>query len=366
MISLSKLLFFAVVLIPLISSIYYNFFYATPVYISTSKVIVKSLGSPQAPEGLSAFLSTLGILQPTTSGAYLVMDYILSKDAMFKLEEKFALKEHFSSQNWDILKRFDPFNIDSSYENFYEYYKGKVVEAYIDSHSGVLAIKVRSAQPEYSYAIAEELIKLSEEFVNKLNERSAKTALSYYKEQLLKSKKRVRDFSEKIKLFLNKKKLISPEHQIAVILQLVAELQSILISKQLELSTLKSVAPQNPKIRELEREIELIKKRIDKFLKELVGSKNSLATHSVELELLKSELLMLQKEVEMNLIAFLQAQNQAYLQHLFIETVERPRMPDAPMEPRRFRNVFITFVICFALWGVLALFISGVKEHIGE
>jgi len=65
-------------------------------------------------------------------------------------------------------------------------------------------------------------------------------------------------------------------------------------------------------------------------------------------------------------MAFLRAQNQAYLQHLFIETVESPRVPDAPMEPRKFRNVFITFVVSFALWGILTLFLAGVREHIGE
>jgi len=358
-------LFIGVVIIPTLLAIFYNFFYATPVYISSSKVVVKNLGSPGSVEGFGAFLSTLGILQPT-SGSYLVMDYILSKDAMFKLEGKFSLKEHYSSERWDILKRFDPFGINPSYENFYEYYKDRVIEAYIDTHSGVLTMKVRSAEPEYSYAIAKELITLSEEFVNKLNERSAKTALLYYREQLERSREKVKKFAKKIKRFLNKKKLVSPEQQVAVLLQLIAELQSRLISRQLELSTLKSVAPQNPRIKELEREIVQIKKKIDKLLKKLAGSKNSLATHSVELQLLQSEFDLLRKEVEINLMAFLQAQNQAYLQHLFIETVESPRIPDAPMEPRKLRNVFVTFVVSFALWGVLMLFISGIREHVGE
>jgi len=355
--------FVLLVLVPTFLAVLYNFFYATPVYISGAKVVVKSLGST-GPEGFSAFLSALGILQPTTSGAYLVMDYILSKDAMFKLEEKFSLKEHYSSERWDILKRFDPFNINPSYENFYEYYTDFVVESYVDSHSGVLNFKVRSAEPTYSYAIASELIKLSEEFVNRLNRRSSLTALSYYKEQLERSKERVKAFAEKIKNFLNKKGLVSPEQQVAVLLQLIAELQSQLITKQLELSTLLSVAPSNPRVKELERQIKLIKSKINRLLKKLAGSKNSLATYSVELRLLESEFEMLRREVEMNLMAFLQAQNQAYLQHLFIETVESPRVPDAPMEPRKFR--FITFVVSFALWGVLMLFISGVKEHLGE
>lgn len=364
-ISVSKL-FLILVVIPTLLGVLYNLVVATPRYVSEAKVIIKSLGAGEMPGGLGSLLSAVGVLQPSTAGAYLVIDHIYSRDVMFQLEKKFKIKEYYSSKDWDILMRFDPFNIDSSYENFYEYYKSKVVESFLDTNSGVLYIRVRAKDPDYAYTLANELIKISENFVNKINERASMTALEYYKEQLENSKRKVKEFAEKVKNFLTKKKVIAPEQEVGVILSMVATLQGKLIEKQIELSTIMSVAPKNPRVPELKREIEQIKREIKKFLNKLTGKRNSLAAHSVELELLKSELLMLQKEVKMNLAAFLQAQNQAYLQHLFIETVEKPIKPDAPTEPKAGRNIFVIFAISFAIWGVVSLLIAGVKEHVEE
>jgi capsular polysaccharide transport system permease protein len=114
----------------------------------------------------------------------------------------------------------------------------------------------------------------------------------------------------------------------------------------------------------LEEQARLIRKKINELMRQLFNSKNSIAGGSVKLQILKSQFLLLQKEVEMNLMAFLQAQNQAYLQHLFIETLDKPRIPDTPTEPEKFKNVFVAFTLSFAVWGILVLFIAGIREHV--
>jgi len=360
----AKVLFFFIVVGTTLITLVYNFFIATPVYVTTAQIVVKSLGSGGGVEGLGNLLSSIGVLQPSTSGAYLVRDYMLSKDAMFKLDEKFKLRDYYSSDKWDFVQRFDPFNLDKSYESFYRYYRSKVVEAYVDSKTGAVFLKTRAADAEYSYNLAKELIYLSEDFVNKLNRRSSITALNYYKAQLENSRKKLREFAEKLKRFLEQKRILAPEQQTASIIQLITQLQAKLIDVELELANIKLLSPQNPKIESLEYQSRLIKQQINALMHELFNKRDSLAKNSVELELLKSELQMLQKELEMNLMAFLQAQNQAYLQHLFIETVDKPRIPDAPTEPEKFKNVFVAFALSFAVWGILVLFIAGIREHI--
>ena len=362
----ARLLFLIIVVVPTFIGVIYNLFLATPIYVAEAKVVVKSLGGGEMPGGLGSLLSAVGVLYPSTSGAYLVMDHVRSRDVMFNLEGKFGIKEYYSSEEWDILRRFDPFHLDPSYENFYQYYTNRVVEIFLDTNSGVVTLRVRGKDPGYPTEILEELISISEDFVNRVNRRASMTALRYYREQLERSKEKVREFAKKVKRFLMEKKVVAPEQEVGVLLGMVAELQGHLISKQLELSTIESVAPENPKISQLRREIKELKKEIDSFLSKITGRKDSLAIHSVELELLKAELLMLQKEVEMNLGAFLQSQNQAHLQHLFIETVEKPTKPDAPTEPKAGRNIFVIFAISFALWGVVSLLIAGVREHTEE
>jgi len=358
--------FFIIVLLPTMLSAIYFLFIATPTYVCESKLVIKTLGVQEGTSGLHFLLQSIGLLAPSSSGGYLLMNYIHSRDAMFELDKEFKLKEYYSSKRWDFLRRFDPFRIDPSYENFYLYYKDFVVNLSMDPHSSIVIVKTRSLDPDYCYELSKGIIKMSERFINEMNRRSSLTALRYFKEQLEESRRKVKDFSKKIIRFINKTKVVSPEQQIAILLQTTAKLQEQLILKQLELSQLLSVAPQNPQIDNLRREIKEIRKEIKRNIKKIAGTKSSVGPLSVELELMKAEMQMLYKEVEANLTAYLQAQNQAFLQHLFIETVEKPVKPDSPTEPKTGRDIFVVFAISLALWGVISLFFAGVKEHMGE
>ncbi|HCP10156.1 MAG TPA: hypothetical protein DIT22_05570 [Thermodesulfobacterium commune] len=360
--TISKLFLFIVV-IPTFLTSFYLLFIATPIYISESKIIIKSSAPSPSFTGLSSLLKSVGVLEPSIVGSYFVMNYIHSRDAMFELDKKYQIKKYYESSKLDFLQRFDPLRIDPSYENFSEYYKDKVVTSFLDPTSSILTIRVRAADKEYAYNLAKELVKMSERFVNALNARSSYTALEYYKQQLEDSRKKVKKLGSNIAQFLTKTGVVSPEQQIGAVLQSTIRLQEQLIGKQIELLGIISVAPENPKIPILKEEIRQLKTEIDKNLNFLAGAKDSIAPHAVELELLKTELQMLQKEVEANFAAYLQAQNQAFMQQLFIEKIEEPFVPDAPMEPERLKIIFTVFAISFALWGILSILIAGIKEH---
>lgn len=359
----SKKLFLILVVIPTFLTFVYVTLVATRIYISEAKIIIKSSTPASSYSGLSSLLKSVGVLEPSIVGSYFVMNYIHSRDAMFELDKKYQIKKYYEKGNLDFLQRFDSLGIDPSYENFHKYYQDKVVNPLLDITSSILTIQVRAADKEYAYKLTKELVQMSERFVNALNVRSSHSTLDYYKQQLEDSRKKVRTLASNIAQFLTKTGLVSPEQQIGAMIQSTTKLQEQLIAKQIELLGIISIAPENPRIPNLKREIQQLKAEIDKNLNSLAGSKDSIAPHAVELELLKTELLMLQKEVEANFAAYLQAQNQAFMQQLFIEKIEEPFVPDAPMEPERLKIIFTVFAISFALWGVLSILIAGIKEH---
>ncbi len=360
-----RALFLLIVVIPtFLATIYYTFL-ATDVYITEAKVIVKTLSPPSTSlGGISGILQSLGIPEPFTKGAYVIIDHIRSRDVMFELDRKYHLKDYYSSSRWDILQRFDPLGIDPSYENFFErYYKDNVIKAYLDTNSGILTFQIMAADPDYGYEISKDILSISERFINELNKRASFTALEHFRTQLEDTRNKVRLFSRRIIKYMSETQIITPQEQIGLILQQIAKLQEHLISKQFELSRLFSIAPMNPKIENLKREIEEIKREIDTKMALLTGKDGSMGAYSVELELLRADLQLLQRELEANLSAFLQAQNQLLLQHLFIERVEEPRKPDAPLKPREFVSILTVFAISFAVWGIISLLVAGVKEH---
>lgn len=359
--------FIYMVVVPTLMAIIYNFFIATPFYHSELKVMVKSLGSQEGVGGFASLLRNIGVLEPSSTGSYLVMDYLLSRDFMFELDKKYRLKEHYSSSKIDFIQRFDPLGIDSSYENFFiNYYNGDVIRLSINPNNSVITVSYRSPDPKYAKSLADSSVYMIEDFVNRLNERSAKTKLEYFSMRVEESKEKIRKLANKIKDFILKSKVLSPEQQTGVMLQATAKLQEQLLSKQIEYMRIQSVAPDNPKLPELKKEIEAIKKEIDKNLATIAGGQDTLGPNAVELELLKGEMQILQKELEANLVSFLQAVNQVRLQQFFVELVEAPKVADAPVEPRRFRNILTVFAIAFAIWGILVVLYSGVREHLGK
>ena len=356
--------FFIIVVFPTLLAIIYYAFISTPVYISESKVVVKTLGDTSNLTGLGAFLRTLGVLENTSSFGNILVNYIQSRDVIFELEQKFKIKEYYSSKDWDILKRFDPLGIDPSFENFLDYYKKFAVNASIDAKYNMVVIKTRGKDPDYAYELNTRILKLSEAFINDMNKKVYGTALNYFKDRLEDSKIKVRELSKKITGFLNKTGVVSPEQQVGVLLQATAKLQEQLIIKELELSRIQTLAPKNPKIEDLKREIEELKNEINKNMQKITGSPSSIGPMALELELLKSEMTMLMKELEANLSAYLQAKNQAMMQTLFVETVEFPVKPDAPMEPKSFKNIITIFIISSIIWVIFWFVTSSVREHV--
>ncbi len=351
------------VVLPTFLTIIYYAFISTPVYVSESKVIVKSLGDTSGLSGLGAFLKTFGLLDSTTAFGNLLVNHIHSRDVMFKMDREIKIKEYYSSEEWDLLKRFDPFGLFPSYEHFLEHYREFVVNAYVDPSHNLIVIRVRGKDPEYPYQLNRRLLEISEVFVNEMNKRIYTNAFGYYEGQLEESRQKIKDLSKRIVAFLNRTGVVSPEQQIGALLQITAKLQEQLIVKEIELSRLKSIAPMNPRVEELKREIEQIREEIDSNLRKVAGGSSSVGPASVELELLKSEMTMLIKELEANLSAYLQARNQASMQLLFVETVEAPAKPDAPMEPRVIRNILTVFALSFVIWALYWFITSAAREH---
>ncbi len=363
----AKWSFIIMVILPTLITLFYNLFIATPFYHSEAKLMVKSLSGQDSLSGFAGVLRTIGIIEPTTLGPYVVLDYLTSRDFMFALDKQFSIKERYSSSNIDVLQRFDPFKIDPSYENFYRnFYVGNVINVKINPNNSIITVSFRYPDPEYSKSLAEWTLNEVEIFVNKVNERAYETKLKYFVNQVQESREKVKNLADRIKNFLKSTNIVAPEQQAGAILQTVVKLQEQLLLKQLEFARIQSVAPDNPRLEEIKREIDSLQRAIQTNMNKLAREKDAIGPSAVEMELLKMEMQILQKELEVNIASLIQAANQLRLQQFYVERVENPRVADAPVEPRIFRNTLTIFAIAFAIWGIIAVLYSGVREHAGK
>lgn len=354
----SKWLFLILVVIPTFLTTIYNLIIASPVYISESKVIIKAVGDT-ATTSFGAFLKSFGISDASTSSSSIVVGFSKSRDVMDILNKQFSLKSYFSNKG-DFLSKFNPIGIDNSDEKFYLYFTKMVVNSWVDNTSNIVTIQTRAFDSHMAYNINQEILLQAENFINLLNKRASLTAMRYYEDQINNSRKKIDDASKRLVSFFKQTGVVSSEAQVLSNVQMITELQKQLTEKKIEYSRIKSLAPENPVLETLQNEIKRIESEINKNFSVL---SSHVGKHSVTLELAKTELQTLQAELNAHIQAYIQAQNQAFMKHLFIEKVQSPTLPDKAMEPKEAKNIFTVFAVGFILWGIVSLLIAGVKEH---
>ena len=70
-----------------------------------------------------------------------------------------------------------------------------------------------------------------------------------------------------------------------------------------------------------------------------------------------------EKQLASAIAALEQARIDAQRKRLYIERIVEPNLPDYPLEPKRIYGVLTTFLLSLIIWGVVRMFVAGVKEH---
>ncbi len=354
-------LFLATVVIPTtVASVYFGLV-ASDVYISQSSFLIYNPQTPQV-SGISAFLQSTG-LSGSSSGAYTVHDYVLSRDALTELQRKLDVRKMYGASRVDPFNRFGGWIwFDKSNEQLFKYYRGMVGDD-IDPTSNITTLNTNAYTAEDAQRINVELLALSQQLVNRLNARANEDAVRFYRQDVANAETKVKAASVALSQYRNKSGVFSPEPQANLQIQLISNLQDQLIKAQIQARQMEMATPKNPQLAVLRKGVNDLKLQIAQQTDRIVGGKQSLASKSVEYEKLTLDKTFAEKELAAALASLEQARVQAQKQHLFLEKIAFPSLPDEAMRPKRFRGVLATFVVGLLLWGVFSVVIGGIKEH---
>ena len=136
---------FVFVLLPWLFYALYLTLFASPIFESSSQIILKQPDSVATMDPTMAMLTGLGVSNGNTD-VELVKAYILSSDMLTYLDKKLELKKHYVSDTADFFSRL---SAGSSFEDFNEYYKQHVIVE-IDDISKIISIKVQAFEPIYA------------------------------------------------------------------------------------------------------------------------------------------------------------------------------------------------------------------------
>ena len=353
-------LFLATVAAPtLIASCYYAIF-ASDIYISESRFVVRSPDKP-ATTGLGVLLKSTGF----TNGGdeiFAVQDYMTSRDALTALNRNGAFAEAYGNRDVSILDRFNPLGIDGSFEDLYRYYQSKVRVEH-DAASSITALTVRAYTPRDAHRFNQQLLEMAETSVNKQNARGRQDLIRFAEAEVNDAKNKARAAALALSAYRNREGVVDPEKQAQVQLQMISKLQDELIAARTELVQLASFTPRNPQIEVLKVRIKALAEEINRQLNEVAGDSKSLSSTAAQYQRLALEAQFADKNLAGAMASLEDSKNEARRKQAYVERIVQPSTPDEALEPRRWRGIGATLVIGLVAWGILTMLLAGLREH---
>lgn len=353
-------LFLISVVIPTALAVWYYGLFASDVYLSEARFLVRNPQRQQA-TGLGALLQTTGFSR-AQDDTYSVHDFIRSRDALREIDEQLGFRQAYSQHSIDFVNRFPGLYPDQSFESLHRYYQNQVGITY-DPVSSISVLEVRAFNAEAAQRINEMLLEMGERLVNNMNERSRRDLIDVADREVKIAETRAKNAAAALANFRSARSVFDPGVQGALQLQGVAKLNEDLIAAQAQLAQILKVSPQNPQIESLRNAVAGLQQAIRDEKARVVGHSGGLVAQSPEYDRLMLEKTFADRQLATTLAALDTARAEAQRKQLYLERLVQPHRPDYALEPRRIRSTFTVFVLGLIAWGVLSLIVAGVREH---
>ncbi len=353
--------FWALVGLPtLIAGVYY-FALASDLYLSEVKFVVHG-PAKGASSALSAMLSSAAA-SSVSEDTFAVHEYLLSRDAVRRLEREDDLRSLLGRPEGDLISRYPGvWYWRKDFEALYKAYS-RFVSVEVDSGSGVSTLQVKAYRPEDAQRIAQALLTFSEQLVNTLNERARNDALAVFRSEVDGTEQHIAQIQSQLTAYRIKAKMLDPKTASAGPLELLAQMNGQLASSKGQLAEIIRNSPNSPHIPLIRTRIGSLEKLIAEERAKITGADNSVATALSEYERLDVQRLLAEKILASALTSLEAARLEAQRQQLYLETIAQPNLADYPLYPKRFVSFATVAVTCLLAYGIAWLLVASVREH---
>lgn len=356
--SSTKGLFLAVVVAPTLIAALYFFLFASDVFTSESRFMVRAPGRP-VPTGIASLL--IGGDSSGGSDVSAVREYSTSRDALKQLDKGGKIREIYNRPEIDFLSGLDGFG-KTSFEDTYGYF-GKKISIENINKSSVTILRVQAFRAEDAKWVNEQLLRQSELLVNRLNQRSRFDTVRNAEQDVAKARDRSQQAALALAAFRNRYGIIDPDKQSMVSLQMIAKLQDEIISTKTMLAQTLRLAPINPQIEVYRSRIATLEAEVTNQSKMLTGGQSSLAGKNTEYASLMLESQFADRLLTAAMASLENAHNEFRRQQVYIERVSQPDAPDEATRPRRVRSVAAVFLTALVAWGIIVMLLAALREH---
>jgi capsular polysaccharide transport system permease protein len=352
--------FWAIVGLPTLAAGVYYFAIASDLYLSEAKFIVRSPKQVQT-SSIGALIQSTGLARAVDDTA-VVEDFIMSRDAVRRLERENDLRALFGRPEGDLVTRFPGILMRSDFEALFRRYD-HFVSIETDHTSGVTALRVKAYRPEDSLTIARALLSYSEQLVNELNERARKDALSTAEQEVDRAQRRVSAIQRQLTAYRVEQKMLDPKSASAGVLELIGQMSAAQATARQQLGELFKNSPNSPQIPVVQSRIASLDKLIAEERTKLSGETNSVVATLTEYERLALDRELAEKALASAFTSLEAARLEAQRQQLYLETIAQPNLADYPLYPKRIVSFGMVLVSCLLAYGIAWLLVISAREH---
>ncbi len=352
--------FWAIVGVPTLAAGVYYFALASDQYMSEAKFIVRGPSKTPA-NALSAMLSS----SPTSvsEDTFAVQEFLLSRDAVTRLDREDGLRAIFSRPEGDLLTRFPGLMFwRKDFEALYKAY-AYFVSVQIDATTGVSTLQVKAYRPEDAQRITQSLLTFGEQLVNTLNERARHDALETFQREVSDTQQDISRIQVELTAYRIQQQMLDPSSAAKGLVELLGQMNAQLANAKGQLAEVIKNAPNSPQVPLIKTRIASLEKLISDERSKVTGDSNSVVTALTEYERLDVQRQLSEKILASALGSLEAARLEAQRQQLYLETIARPNLADYPLYPKRIASFATVVVACLLVYGIAWLLIASVREH---
>jgi capsular polysaccharide transport system permease protein len=361
--SLSRLSFAALVVLPMALAAVYYFLIAADQYVAEFRFAVRSAEPARSEFG--GLLPSDGASAPAAADSYIVVQYIRSRAMVDDLGRTLDLRLIYSTRLADWPARL---HLPVSIEELVDYWKGQV-DAFFDPTNGTVMVRVSAFTRHDALHLAQAILAASEALVNRMSTRARLDALRDSATAVDTAERRLVTALARLREFRDKEGLIDPNKAADAREALADRLRDALVRARTERSTLRQYLRDDaPTVKLLEARIAALAEQQRAVESGVTATARTrppaLSRVMGRYEELESERRFAEDAYQHALEALDRSRLNADRQHVYIADFVPPRLPEEAVYPRRVRALTIVFLVAFAVWAIGGLTVRSVRDHL--
>jgi capsular polysaccharide transport system permease protein len=356
--------FIYAVVLPTVLFWLYACFWQSERYVAETRLTVRAQHEKKAGTDAASMVSRMtgGGGDSSSQDAFIVLNYVKSRAIVADLGGREYMEKKFSRAGVDYFSRLGR---NANAEEVWKYWLSHI-SASVDTLSGILTIHADAFWPKDALDIARDIVRLSEQLVNKITLRNRNDALSRAELEVTLSRHMLADAREKTLQFRNTNILIDPGSRATSIGELMGKLTLERIDIVNALSTFSSSLDNDAPSQRLQRSrLAAIDQQLGELKKKLAdrGAADTVSAQIASYERLKLDEQFAEKLYSIAQTSYHRARQELAKQQLYLITVVEPTLPESATYPKVTVNTLLLFCALLVAWAAISLIFASIEDH---